>query len=107
LKRIKERPSRGSGLSQSEIAGKEEHYYNNTHYVENIVHVSSSFLFFRVFRVIGFTVEPTARNIPLKIDKREASVVVLPPDAAPWSRKFTDVIHIEVLHTVDTLKPLL
>ena len=33
-----------SGLHQSEIAGNEPHYHNNTIYVENIVHVSSSFL---------------------------------------------------------------
>ena len=37
-------PSRGSGLSQSEITGDEEHHHNNTHNVENIVHVSFSFL---------------------------------------------------------------
>ena len=37
-------PSRGSELSQSEITGDEEHYHNNTHNVENIVHVSFSFL---------------------------------------------------------------
>jgi len=32
------------GLPQSEIAGDEEHHHNNTHNVENIVHVSFSFL---------------------------------------------------------------
>ena len=37
-------PSRGSELSQSEITGDEEHHHNNTHNVENIVHVSFSFL---------------------------------------------------------------
>ena len=36
--------SRSSGLSQSEIAGNEKHYYDNTNDVENIVHVSFSFL---------------------------------------------------------------
>jgi hypothetical protein len=33
-----------SGLGQSKIAGNEEHYHHKTNYVENIVHVSFSFL---------------------------------------------------------------
>jgi len=40
-------------LHQSEIADNENYYRNNTYYVENIVHVSSSFLF-------AITVEPVA-----------------------------------------------
>jgi hypothetical protein len=59
------------------------------------------------FRVIGFTVEPDAHDITRRKGKREASLVVLPPDAAPWNRKFTDVIRIGVRHPVYTFKPLL
>lgn len=33
-----------SGLPQSEIASNKEHYHHKTYNVENIVHVSSSFL---------------------------------------------------------------
>jgi len=44
LKKISGSPSRGSGLPHSEIAGNEKHYHDNTNYVENIVHVSFSFL---------------------------------------------------------------
>jgi hypothetical protein len=59
------------------------------------------------FRLIGFTVEPVANDITQRKGKREASVVVLPPDAAPWNRKFTDVIRIGLLLPVYTFKPLL
>ena len=44
LKNIGEVPREAPGLSQSQIAGNEKHYHNNTNYVENIVHVSFSFL---------------------------------------------------------------
>ena len=37
-------PRETRGLSQPEKAGNEHHYYNYTNYVENIVHVSFSFL---------------------------------------------------------------
>jgi hypothetical protein len=50
------------GLPQSEIAGDEQHHHNNTHNVENIVHVSSPF-----FRVIRFALEP----LPLTMTERK------------------------------------
>ena len=43
-KNIGEVPREAPGLPQSEIAGDENHYHNNTNYVEKIVHVSFSFL---------------------------------------------------------------
>src|SRR4030095_9450358 len=46
------------GLSQSEIAGNEKHYHNNTNDVKNIAHVSFSFL-----SRDRITFEPDARNI--------------------------------------------
>ena len=70
---------RAPGLPQSEKAGDENHYDNNTNYVENTVHVSFSFL-----RVIGFTVEPDAHNMTQRKGMREASLIVLPPDDAQW-----------------------
>jgi hypothetical protein len=50
--------SRGApGLSQSEVAGNEKHHHNNTNDIENIVHVSFSFL-----SRDRITVEPDAHN---------------------------------------------
>jgi hypothetical protein len=43
-KNIGEVAREAPGLRQSEIAGNEEHHYNNTNDVKNIVHVSFSFL---------------------------------------------------------------
>jgi hypothetical protein len=43
-KNIGEVHRKAPGLPQSEIARNENHYHNNTNYVENIVHVSFSFL---------------------------------------------------------------
>ena len=71
------RPREALWLSQSEIAGNEEHHNNNTNDVEN-VHVSSSF-----FSRDRITLEPDAHNIIQRKGKREASVVVLPSDAVP------------------------
>jgi hypothetical protein len=79
--------SRGSGLSQAEITGDEEHHHNNTHNVENIVHVSFSFL-------SRITVEP-------------ALLVVLSSDEVHWDLKFSDIIWIGVLYLVYACKPLL
>jgi hypothetical protein len=55
------------GLPQSEIAGNKEHYHHNTNNVENIVHVSSSFL-----SRDRIAVEPDAHNIIQRKGKREA-----------------------------------
>ena len=44
FKKYGEHPGEGSGLPQSEVAGNEKHDHNNTYYVENIAHVSFSFL---------------------------------------------------------------
>ena len=55
----------------------------------------------------GRTVEPDANDMTQRKGKREVSVVIVPPDAAPWNRKFTDVIRIGVLLPVYTFKPLL
>jgi hypothetical protein len=65
------------GLPQAEIAGNEKHYHHNTNNVENIVHVSSSFL-----SRIGL---PWSQ-MPITFSERASerpSVVVLPSDAAP------------------------
>jgi hypothetical protein len=43
LKNIGDALREGSG-AEAEIAGNEKHYRNNTNYVENIAHVSFSFL---------------------------------------------------------------
>ena len=69
-KNIGKVPREAPGLPQSEKAGDENHYDNNTNYVENSVHVSFSFL-----RVIGFTVEPDAHNITQRKGMREASLM--------------------------------
>jgi len=77
LKKISGSPSRGSGLSQSEIAGNEKHYHYNTNDVKNIVHVSFSFL--------SRTGLPWSQ-MPIAFSERASerpSVVVLPSDAAP------------------------
>ncbi|GEM_PF-1703432 len=98
----RENHSKAPGLPQSQIAGNEEHYHHNTNNVENIVHVSSSFL-----SRDRITVEPDTHNITQRKGKREASVVVLPSDEAPWNLKFSDIIRIGVLHLVYAFKPLL
>ena len=84
----RENHSKAPGLPQSEIAGNEEHHHN-TNNVENIVHVSSSFL-----SRDRITVEP-------------ASLVVLSSDEVHWDLKFSDIIRIGVLHLVYACKPLL
>ena len=89
LDRFEEIPRETPGLPQSEIAGNEKHYHNNTHYVENTVHVSFSFL-----SRDRITVEP-------------ASLVVLSSDEVHWDLKFSDIIRIGVLHLVYACKPLL
>jgi hypothetical protein len=93
-------PREAPGLPQSEIAGNEKHYHNNTNDVKNIVHVSFSFL--SRYRI---TVEPDARNIT----EREAGErsLVSPSDEAHWDLKFNDTIRIGVLHPVYAFKPLL
>jgi hypothetical protein len=53
------------GLSQSEIAGNEDHHYNNTNDVENIIHVSFSFL-----RVIGSPLRQVNARGPLPAPTR-------------------------------------
>jgi hypothetical protein len=54
-KNIGEVPREAPGLPQSEITGNEEHHHKNTHYVENIVHVSFFFLSYRPMKLIGIS----------------------------------------------------
>ena len=100
-KNIGEVPREELGLSQSEIAGNEKHYHNNTNDVKNIAHVSFSFL-----SRDRITVEPDAHNITEREAGREVALV-LPSDEAHWDLKFNDTIRIGVLHPVYAFKPLL
>ena len=68
-KKYRGSPSRGSGLSQSQITGDEEHHHNNAHNVENTVHVSSSFL----FRVIGLPLSQMSYR-PMRLKGISSSV---------------------------------
>jgi hypothetical protein len=95
-------PREAPGLPQSEIAGNEKHYHNNTNYVKNIVHVSFSFL--SRDRV---TVELHALSATERKGRREASLVVLPSDEAQWELTVSDIIRISVLHPGYAFKPLL
>jgi hypothetical protein len=90
------------GLSQAEITGDEEHHHNNTHNVENIVHVSFSFL-----SRDRITVEPNAYNITQRKRQAAVSLVVLSSDEAQRDLKFSDIIRIGVLYLVYACKPLL
>ena len=85
-------PREAPGLSQSEIAGNEEHHNNNTNDVKNIVHVRFSFL-----SRDRITVEPDAHNITEREAGREVALV-LPSDEAHWDLKFSDIIRTSVLH---------
>jgi hypothetical protein len=97
-----ENHSKAPGLPQSEIAGNEEHHNNNTNDIENIVHVSFSFL--SRDRV---TVELHALSATQRKGRREASLVVLPSDEAQWELTVSDIIRISVLHPGYAFKPLL